>query len=85
VEIFRLAGWQLEILYKCIDLIRAEEATWQTNTARAARLKEGDYRKQMRQWQAEARPIRRVDTLVTVAPAAAEWFAANNIPHRVAE
>lgn len=81
--IFRLPGWALEILYKCIEPLRAEEATWQTNGARTALLKNEEYSKQMRRWQDIARPIREIDPTVSVAPEAAAWFAANGIPHRV--
>lgn len=83
---FYLPGWALEILYKCIDPLRAEEATWQTNAIRVGvRLRDKDYERQMNRWREASRPIREVDTAVTIDPRFEAWFKANRINYRLAD
>jgi hypothetical protein len=84
--IFYLPGWALEALYKCIDPLRAEEATWQTNATRTGtRFRNREYEQQIRRWTEAARPIRQVDTAVTIDPRFEEWFKANKINYRLAD
>lgn len=83
--IFFLPGWALESLYKCIDPLRAEESNWQANAARVGiRFRQDDYERQTRRWMEAARPIRQVDTAVTINPKFEEWFRGNNIPYKLA-
>lgn len=83
--VFDLPGWALEILYKCIEPIRAEEATWQANAGRTGQMLAKDYEKQLRRWQDAARPIKEVDTAVVISPAYEAWFKQNGLDYRLIE
>lgn len=77
--------WALDILYKCIDPLRAEEATWQTNSSRMAfwASTEG-YREQMQKWRNMASPIDEMAGIVVISPKHEQWFIDNSIPYRLA-
>lgn len=75
----------LDILYRSIDLLRAEEATHRANEVRAATwLTNQAYGRWHSGRQAAARPLQEVAPVI-IRPEAADWFEREGIPYQIAK
>ena len=80
--VYYFPAWLRELLHKCIEPLRAEEAIYDGDANRAANYVRDDWLKWLREKQRQARPRQDVD-IIYVSPQHAAWFEANGIPHQL--
>lgn len=78
----QLPEWIISILGPAVNMLRAEEATWQAQANRVSLAKNDDYLNALSFWRGLSTPIREAE-VAWIRPDQEKWFKDNDIPYKL--